>query len=235
MGSDSTSANPIKFKPTAKLIMWGFDLIFALVSRVRLVGKENIPMQGAVLVVTNHLSYADPPLIYITLRRPDMVVLAADTYKKNPFYKWLVNSVGGVWINRGAGDRAALKVSLEVLKQGKLIGLAPEGTRSKYTHALQVGKTGAAFLASKAGVPILPVGISHTEKAWEEIKHLRRPTLSIAYGPVFTLPPTERDTKETLEKNTHEIMCRIAALIPDEYHGVYKGEARIKEIRETGG
>lgn len=234
MDSDSTSANPVKFKPVAKLIMWGFDLIFALVSRVHLRGKENIPMQGAVLVVTNHLSYADPPLIFITLRRPDMVVLAADTYKKNPFYKWLVDSVGGVWINRGAGDRAALKVSLDVLKQGKLIGMAPEGTRSKHTHALQVGKTGAAFLASKAGVPILPVGVSGTEKAWEEIKHLRRPTLSITYGPPFTLPPINHDAKETLEKYTHEIMCRIAALIPEEYHGVYKGEERIKEIKEMG-
>jgi len=224
----------MKFKPVAKLILRGFDLAYALVSRVQLKGKENIPMQGAVLVVTNHLSYADPPLIYITIRRPDMVVLAADTYKKNPFYKWLVDSVGGVWINRGSGDRAALKVTIEVLKQGKIIGMAPEGTRSKHTHALQVGKTGAAFIASKAGVPILPVGISGTEKAWEEIKHLRRPTLTITYGTPFTLPPVERDAKETLEQYTHEIMCRIAALTPEEYHGVYKGEERIKEIREMG-
>lgn len=235
MGSGGTSTNPIKFKPVAKLILWAFDLIYVLISRVQLRGKENIPMQGAVLVVTNHLSYADPPLIYITMRRPDMVVLAADTYKKNLFYKWLVDSVGGVWINRGSGDRAALKVTMEVLKQGKMIGMAPEGTRSKHTHALQVGKTGAAFLASKAGVPILPVGISGTEKAWQEIKHLRRPTLTITYGPLFTLPPIERDAKETLEQYTHEIMCRIAALIPEEYHGVYKGEVRIEELKGMRG
>jgi 1-acyl-sn-glycerol-3-phosphate acyltransferase len=225
----------MKFKPVAKLILWGFDLIYALVSRVELKGKENILMQGAVLVVTNHLSYADPPLIYITMRRPDMVVLAADTYKKNPLYKWLVDSVGGVWINRGSGDRAALKVTIDVLKQGKMIGMAPEGTRSKHTHALQVGKTGAAFLASKAGVPILPVGINGTEKAWEELKHLRRPVLTIAYGRPFTLPPIEHDAKETLEQYTHEIMCRIAALLPEEYHGVYKGEARIEELKGVKG
>lgn len=231
MGSDSTSAYPLK-----SILWWLFRKIYAILSRLEVRGIENVPQEGAVLIVTNHLSYADPPLLFITFPRyQDMMPLAADTYKKNPLFNWLVNNVGGVWINRGTGDLAAIKTSLAVLKQNKILGMAPEGTRSKHTHALQAGKTGAAFLASKAGVTIVPVGIIGTEKVFSDLRRLRRPTIIITYGPAFSLPPLAGDNKSALlDHYTHEVMCHIAALLPEEYQGVYKGEARIKEIRETG-
>ena len=231
MGSDSASTYPLK-----EFLRRVFRFIFAVLSRLEVLGSENVPAEGGVLTVSNHLSYADPPLLFVTFpRHHEMIPLVADTYKKNPFFRWLVNNVGGVWINRGAGDLAAVKTSLAILKENKILGMAPEGTRSKHTHALQVGKTGAAFLASKSGVSIVPVGIIGTEKAWSELKRLRRPAITVIWGRAFTLPPLEGENKSALlEHYTHEIMCQIAALLPEEYHGVYKGEARIKEIRETG-
>lgn len=231
MGSDSASTYPLK-----EFLWRVFRLIYAVLSRLEVRGIENVPKDGAVLIVTNHLSYADPPLLFITFPRyKEMMPLAADTYKKNLLFGWLVNNVGGVWINRGVGDLAAVKTSLAVLKQNKILGMAPEGTRSKHTHALQQGKTGAAFLACKAGVNIVPVGIVGTEKVFSDLRRLRRPTITITYGPAFNLPPLDGDNKSALlDHYTHELMCHIAALLPEEYQGVYKGEARIKEIRKTG-
>jgi 1-acyl-sn-glycerol-3-phosphate acyltransferase len=222
--------------PLKEFLRRVFDFVFWVLFDTKIYGQGHVPPTGPVLIVTNHLSYVDPPLIFIGVRRHDMVVLIADKYKSNPFYKWLVENVGGVWINRGSGDRAALKASIEILKQGNLMGMAPEGTRS-HTGSLIPGKTGAAFLAVKAGVPLLPIGLTGGETAFNDLKHFRRPKLRMTIGPLFTLPAPDGGLikSESLDQYTHEIMCRIAALLPKKYHGVYVGDPRIEEIRrETG-
>jgi len=222
--------------PLKEFLRSVFDFIFWALSDTKISGREHAPPTGPFLMVINHLSYVDPPLIFIGVRRHDMIVLAADKYQSNPFYKWVIDHVGGVWINRGSGDRAALKASIEILKQGHTMGMAPEGTRSR-TGGLGQGKTGAAFLAVKAGVPLMPIGVTGGETAFDELKRLRRPKLRVTIGPLFTLPAPEGGVlkSEVLDHYTHEIMCRIAAVLPEKYHGVYAGDPRIKEIlKETG-
>lgn len=211
-----------------------FTALYNLLAPPTYYGREYIPASGPFLIVTNHLSWGDPPLIFLGLERNGMVVLAADKYKSNPFFKWIIEVAGGVWINRGAGDRGALKAALEVLKGGKILGMAPEGTRSKLTHALQPGKSGAAFIASKSGIRVVPVGITGTDKIWSELGHLRRTRIGFRVGPPFTLPSLDGrfDKAKALDEYTHEIMCRIAALLPEEYQGVYLGDPRIAEIKE---
>jgi 1-acyl-sn-glycerol-3-phosphate acyltransferase len=218
-------------------IRYVFDFLFWLLTRAEFYGLENAPARGPFLVVTNHLSYVDPPLIFIALRRTDMVALAADIYKKNPLFRWIVETVGGVWVHREGGDRAALRAAIGVLKDGKILGMAPEGTRSKVTHALMRGKGGAAYIAGKTGVPILPVAVTGTETVLSEVKRLRRPRVTISMGPIFILPPLEghEDKGQALDGYTHEIMCRIAALLPERYQGVYQGDPRIKVIQEMTG
>ena len=216
-----------------RLIRAVFDFLFWLLTRRSFHGLENIPARGPFLLVVNHLSYVDPPLIFIGLRRPGMVALVADAYRTNPLFRWLVESVGGVWISRGSGDRGAVKAALAVLKDGKILGMAPEGTRSKVTHALMQGKSGAAFIGSKAGVPILPIGLTGTESVLRDLKRLRRPAITFTAGPVFTLPPLDgqENKSKALDEYTREIMCRIAALLPEQYQGVYKGAPRLEEIK----
>jgi 1-acyl-sn-glycerol-3-phosphate acyltransferase len=211
-----------------------FTALYDVLAPPTYVGREHVPPTGPFLVVTNHLSYADPPLIFLGLERNNLVVLAADKYKSSPFFKWIIETAGGVWIHREGGDRAAIKAALDVLKNGKILGMAPEGTRSKQTHALQAGKSGAAYISSKAGVPVLPVGLAGTDKIWSELGRLRRSHLTFNVGQTFRLPPLDSrpDKSKALDEYTHEIMCRIAAQLPEEYHGVYKGDSRIAEIRE---
>lgn len=223
----------MKLRPLVQLILWTFDFLFFILARTRFDGRENLPERGPYLMVTNHLSYADAPLVAIGVRSPQMVALAADTYQKNPLFRWLVETVGGVWINRGSGDRGAIKAAVDTLKAGKILGIAPEGTRSKVTHALMKAKSGAAFIASKAGVPVVPIAVTGTQNIWRDLKRLRRAEVTFTIGPTFTLPPLDgNDKNKQLEEHTREMMCHIAALLPVDYRGAYLGDPRIEEIKK---
>jgi 1-acyl-sn-glycerol-3-phosphate acyltransferase len=208
-------------------------LLFALFTRVDVQGLENIPSQGGAILAANHLGIMDSPLLFMLLERDDVTGLVADTYKDKLFFRWIVWIVDGIWINRGEPDLRALRQARDYLQSGGLLGIAPEGTRSR-TGVLMPAKTGVAYLADKAGVPLVPIAISATEKLFQELKRLRRPRLRVRVGEPFSLPPLERrDRAAALERNTEEIMCRIAVMLPPEYHGAYANHACLQELLEN--
>jgi 1-acyl-sn-glycerol-3-phosphate acyltransferase len=208
------------------IVRWLINLL----SRLNVVGSEYIPKQGAFLLATNHLSRFDAPVVFASVEREDLTGLAANTYRDNILIRWLVDAINGIWLNRDEVDIQALRAAREHLKHGGALGIAPEGTRS-HSGALMHAKTGAAYLADKARVEIIPVGISGTEKAWMQLKRLRRPHIQMTIGPAFRLPPVGRDSRERdLQTNSEEIMCRIAALLPEKYRGVYADAPRVKEL-----
>ncbi len=191
---------------------------------------EYIPTQGACILAVNHLGRLDPPLVFAMLDRDDVTSLVADKYLHYPFFRWIVNAVNGIWINRDEADISALRAARNFLKSGGVLGIAPEGTRSR-TGALITAKTGVAYLAEKTGVPIVPVAISGTEKAIQELSRLRRPTLRIQFGKPLHFPPLDRgDRSQALQRNTDEIMCQIAVMLPLQYRGVYADHPRLKEL-----
>ncbi len=204
--------------------------LFAILTRVEVRGLENVPDQGGVILAANHLGRLDAPLIFILVNRKDLTGLVADKYKKKIFFRLLVEAVGGIWLNRESADFQALREARDFLINGGMLGIAPEGTRSR-TGALREAKTGVAYLADKAGVPILPVGITGTEKAFHELFRFHRPRLTVNFGRPFTLPPLERGERSAaLRRNTDEIMCQISALLPPSYRGVYADHPRLHEI-----
>jgi 1-acyl-sn-glycerol-3-phosphate acyltransferase len=197
------------------------NALFAVLTRREVVGLEHIPTSGPCLLVFNHLSNLDPPLIFGVIKRLDLTALVAAEYQARWFHRLMIEGAGGRWIRRGASDRAALKEALTILERGWMIGIAPEGGRSP-AHALRRSKTGAAFLAHHANVPILPVGVTGTEAVTDSLKRFRRQRLSVRFGPLFTLPPVvPGNHKQQLEQSTDLIMCHIAALIPPQYRGIY--------------
>jgi 1-acyl-sn-glycerol-3-phosphate acyltransferase len=132
-------------------------------------------------------------------------------------------SVGAIFVLRGEVDRHALRKAMAVLEQGRVLGIAPEGTRSK-TGAMQRGRSGAAYIACLMDVPLLPVGIIGVEKALMELRRLRRPQVKVVIGQPFTLPPLPNKASsrsKRLREYTTQIMQRIAELLPEEYQGVY--------------
>jgi 1-acyl-sn-glycerol-3-phosphate acyltransferase len=204
--------------------------LYRLLSRLDVCGLERLPLQGGCLLVTNHLSRLDPPLIYALIEREDATALVADKYQKYAFFRWIVEQADGIWISRESSDFQALKAAVAHLQGGGLLGIAPEGTRS-HDGALLPAKTGAAYLADRARVPLVAVGVWGTEDAFRQLARLRCPILHVRVGEPFVLPPVERRQREVdLQRNTAEIMCQIAALLPAHYHGAYAGHPRLRDL-----
>ena len=204
--------------------------LFRLLSRLDVRGQENIPQSGACLFVANHINILDGPLVYCLLKRRDATALAAKKHQRNAFYRWLVNTTGGIWIEQESADLEALKQARQFLKNGGFLGVAPEGTRSR-TGGLIPAKQGTAYLAALTDAVIVPAALTGTEKVTAYFKRLKRPPIDVIIGKPFHLPPLDRKDREgSLERNTTEIMCQIAALLPEAYRGVYADQPRLKEL-----
>jgi 1-acyl-sn-glycerol-3-phosphate acyltransferase len=204
-------------------------IIFTL-CRVEQVGLEHIPPEGGVLQAVNHLSWVDGPLIFAGYTRQDVTALAATKYRRNPISRWLLDSAGVIWVDREHPEPRALKQAVRFLRDGGLVGIAPEGTRSK-SGGLMPAKPGVAFLAKQAGVPIQAVAVTGTERVFRELARFRRPRVRVVFSPVFDLPPAggaHRD--ELLKMYADEIMCRIAAQMPESYRGVYADHPRLLQL-----
>lgn len=210
-----------------------FRFLFRVLTRLEVKGKDNFPGKGGYILASNHLDLIDAPLIFMLLERQDATALVAKKHQKNPFLRLLINAVGGIWLNRDEADTRALRAARTHLQEGGVLGIAPEGTRST-TGALIPAKTGIAYLAAFADVPIVPVGIWGTENGLKRAFTLKRPKIHVHFGKPFSLPPLDRQVRdESLKHNTDIIMSRIAALLPPEYRGVYADHPRLKELLQT--
>jgi 1-acyl-sn-glycerol-3-phosphate acyltransferase len=196
------------------------NALFSLFTRREYVGLENLPGEPPYILVTNHLSAFDSPLL-LTVCPHRVRAFAAAKHKRNPIYAPLLAMMGSIWVRRGEIDRQALQGALGVLKQGDVLGMAPEGTRARGTYALQQGKTGAAYLATRADVLIVPVGMTGTEQIKENLPRLRRTRLRVVVGKPFRLPESGEVRGQQLREYTDLIMHRIAENLPEEYRGVY--------------
>lgn len=207
-----------------------FRFLFRTLAHVDVQGLEHIPAVGGAILAANHMSLLDAPLGFSLLERDDITALVADKHQKTAYLRWIVNAANGIWINREDADLQAIRAARAYLTNGGMLGIAPEGTRSR-SGALGQAKNGVAYLADKAGVPIIPLAFYGTEDGFSQLAHLRRPRLFVRFGPPFSLPPLERRERDAaLQRNTDEIMCQIAALLPEKYHGFYRGHPRLKEL-----
>ncbi len=207
-------------------------LIIKLTCKVTLVGLENIPAEGGGIIAANHIGRLDAVLVYAFVPRKDILLTPAEKYSRIAVFRWGAKSLNAIFLDRFTTDFTTIRAILKRLKQGDLMVVAPEGTRSK-NESLIEGQPGTAYFAMKTGVPIIPVGLSGTEDRliMEAIRKLRRSEVAIRIGRPFHLRPLEnQDRDEYLKESTDEIMCQIAALLPDKYHGVYANNPRIEEL-----
>ena len=192
------------------------------ITKTEYFGLENLPKEGGVILALNHVSYMDTPLLLANPIRQDITALVTNKYEDIPFFSWFINTAKGIWINRDVADFTAIRKAAKALDKNVALGIAPEGTRSK-TGQLQEGKPGTIMLALKTGVPIVPVGMTGGQTAFKDLAHLRRPRLTVTFGKPFTLPPFKQGSRsKELIKWTHELMLRIAALLPESYRGFYR-------------
>lgn len=210
-------------------------IFFHTIADVKVIGMENIPAQGSYVAVSNHLGRLDPALVYYLLTRKDVYLLVAEKYQKYAFIRWLVKQLDGTFIDRYNADYRTMRFALDRLEKGGVLALAPEGTRSR-SVALTHAWPGASYLASKAGVPVLPVGVTGTEDVVvkDRLRHFKRIHIQIRVGTTFMLPPLSRHERDKiLQQSTDEIMCQIAALLPPAYRGVYSEYPRLAELLQS--
>lgn len=194
--------------------------LLLLLTRWRVRGKENIPAQGPLLVVVNHINMADPPAIAVSINRK-AIFLAKEELFRPRFSGYIVRNFGAMPVRRGGLNRETLHKAELVLAQGMALIMFPEGRRSLSTQ-LESAFSGSALIASRSGVPILPIGISGTEKIQGISWIFRRPRIMVNIGSPFRLPQLNgKLTRVQLAEFTHSIMGRIAELLPAEYRGNY--------------
>jgi 1-acyl-sn-glycerol-3-phosphate acyltransferase len=206
------------FHPGAILTSW----LLWIVGPPRVTGLEHVPRSGAYLVVANHCSNLDPPALgWAVGHRTGRVVhfMAKDELRSWPLIGWLATQAGAFFVKRGSGDRAAQRLATQVLEAGRPLAVFPEGTRSR-DGQLAEGRAGAALLAMRADVDVLPVGISGTHRIFEGRRRWpRRTPLTFRVGPPFRLPPSAALDRGELRSSTDRIMREIAALLPPEQQG----------------
>lgn len=195
-------------------------LLIHLFTRCDVQGLENYPPGGPALIVINHLGDADVVVVMAALPDFPEVIGKIET-RDYRILRWVGDLVGIIWIHRGRPDRRALSAALTGFREGRRVLIAPEG-RESLTGGLETGTQGAAFLASRGDVPIIPITLTGTENrhVYGLMKKLKRARVSVTIGRPFHLQPMERSSAY-LEAGTRRIMETLARQLPPEYRGVF--------------
>lgn len=207
-------------------------VLLIILGRLKVTGRENIPAAGPYIIVVNHMSITDPPILYLAFPPMRLRFFAGEKWESHFLFGPIMKAVGAIYINRGEVDRRALREAITAIKDGSIFGLAPEGTRSRVGHLIEA-RDGAAYLASRTGATILPVGVVNTNLVATNVKRLHRTTLEAHIGKPFTIPDVGHRLKgKELEAATHLIMAHIANLIPERYHGYYAGSPVLVALQQ---
>jgi 1-acyl-sn-glycerol-3-phosphate acyltransferase len=222
----------LKRETLQKIMYYLFDHI----TKTRFIGLENVPEDGRLIVVTNHMSRIDIPVLFVNPVRPEITALVADKYVNFPGLNWIIKTAGAVYLDRDRADFSAFREAQTMIKNGIAMGIAPEGTRSR-TGQLLEGKPGTILLALRTGAKIVPVGLSGTDTAFRRLFTFRKPKITVRFGPPFEINDLPRENREAAMKEiTDDILCRIAVLLPPRYWGFYRDHPRLKELlAEQGG
>ena len=203
--------------------------LIRVLTDTRFEGVEHIPTQGGVILATNHLSRLDIPVLFVNPVRNDLTGLVADKYKRHSIIAWFTRQAQGIWLDRTKADFSAFRDAIAALGEQRVLGIAPEGTRSP--GQLLEGKPGTILIATRANVPIVPVAITGTKGGMQKILTFRRPHIRVRFGPAFQVPALSRENREAeLKYWTDELMCRIAVMLPESYRGVYANHPRLAEL-----
>ena len=218
---------PLRYKISRPILKAVFRLLFRILGRVTITGRENIPHGRPCLIAMNHVSIFDPPLAGSFWPGMLEIIGAIDVFDK-PFQGQILRAYGVIPVHRGDYDRPLLTRLVRILEAGYPILISPEGSRS-HLPGLKQARQGVAYLVEKTGVPVVPVAlVGTTEDFWQRAKRGERPALEIRIGKPILLPEiTSKGTERhaARQHNADLVMRYIAGLLPVEYRGVYAESA----------
>lgn len=194
--------------------------------RVEIEGRENIP-SGPFILMANHVNWIDPVVAGLAIYPRDAMFMVKIENAQHRFLRYFFYAYGAVPVERGEADLGALRRAIEVLTVDRdILYVSPEGTRSR-DGRLREAKNGMAYVALRAGVPVLPVATTGVEALNDNLRRRRRTPVRARVGYPFYLGAPGRDAgqrrarKETLTAMTREAMYQLAALLPPEQRGAY--------------
>ena len=198
----------------------GLRILFKILFQLEVVGLENVPLEGPLILAITHTNFLDPVLAAGVMPR-ELVIMSKVENFRQPILGIIIRLYGAFPVRRGEVDRQAIRRSLEVLAGGQALLMAPEGTRSGHGR-LQKGHDGMTFIALRADAPILPMAITGGEHFWAGLSKLRRTPVKIVIGKVFRFSPgRERVGRTIISEMTEDGMYQLASLLPPERRGVY--------------
>jgi 1-acyl-sn-glycerol-3-phosphate acyltransferase len=213
-----------------KVLKFLSKIAFALLTDFHVEGEANFPKEGPLLVVGNHFSFIDPVPFVRILPWPIEFIGGFDMPHAPKIVTWIPKVWGYYPLHRGTGSTYALKAAEAVLAQKGVLGIFPEA--GNWAEVLRPARPGAAFLASRTGAPLLPIGLDGLTEVFPYLRKGKRKRVTIKVGKLFGPFKAEgrgRKRREQLDEFGHEIMRRLAELIPPERRGHYSDDPAIRE------
>lgn len=212
-----------------KLARWCVDRVeqalVALLCRVDGEAVRQVPLEGPLIVVTNHVNFLEIPVVRSRLLPRRVVGLAKAEAWDHRLLGWLFDLWGAIPVRRGEPDLTAMRACMAALRRRDILVVAPEGTRSR-DGRLARGRPGVVTIGLHSGAPILPLAFYGGERLGQHLRRLRRVPFTICVGEPFCLATeTGRVARDERQAIADAIMARIAALLPSEYRGVYADAA----------
>jgi 1-acyl-sn-glycerol-3-phosphate acyltransferase len=206
--------------------------LLKLIARFEIRGKENVPLTGGMIISSNHIGILDIIMVYFAIDRTDLFIPVAEKWEQIGWIKWLGKQLNFLFVDRYNPDLKAMRKMIALMEEGKCLVIAPEGTRSRVGSLIE-GKPGVAYLAARSGFPVVPVAITGTEDEiiLANLKRLKKSKVTLTAGNIFTIPPLPKTNRDAaLQNYIDEIMCQMAALLPEKYRGVYADHPRLREL-----
>lgn len=197
--------------------------ILRLICKLDIDGLRTMPRDGPAIMAMNHISFLEAPLLATFLATPKLAALSKKENLSNPGYRYFASIWNAIPIDRSGVDTESFTRCLAWVHEGGILGLTPEGTRSK-TGLLGRGKAGVAMLAQKAGAPVWPLAHWGGEDFWTNLKSCKRTPFHLRVGRPFVIEPEGSMTKTVRQEVADDIMWTIASLMPEKYHGEYSGQ-----------
>lgn len=187
---------------------WIFNIFYTIFFRLQVIGLDNIPLDKPLIIASNHISNLDPPTLGVACKVRPINFMAKIELFQIPIFSWAIRKLGAFPVKRGASDKNAIKTALDKLRSNLVVGIFPEGTRSKDGNLGNVG-TGVITIAAKAKAVVVPTAIVGTNKI--SLKNLF-PKIKVAFGEPIYLPE-KIDDKELFVEYTDKMMQQIKELL----------------------
>jgi len=217
-------------RPIRAILEWLIDLAFAAITDFRVLGMENVPAQGSLLVVANHFSFIDPVAAIRAIPRPLEFVGGAQLPNSPAIVRFIPRLWGTYKVHRGSSSRDALQAAADILSMDGAVCVMPEA--GSWATVLRPPRPGAAVIAARSGAPILPIGLDGLTDVFPYLRRGRRARVTVRIGKLFgpfRQEARSRADRKRLDEIGHTMMRKIAELIPPERRGFYSDDACIRE------